>query len=204
MLEYVEAGNVKVRFSCKGTAKIILGVLVLSVPIGMGVVATASGAGAVTDTRYVCLKNTTNKCLDSPGAGYQLQVDNGAKYNIVQVGTVSSSGAWPFKPGSGLNAHYAGEPVYELDPVNNSYYCVYAVPFIPPSGQVGLGTCASPNDLWVGDPNEHLVSVVASDTEVYNSIYEPYVMTAYPGKGYNVFFYREDRIPSGWIDKWGY
>jgi hypothetical protein len=189
-----------------------LGALIFAaVPAGAAVSGGASpsqpAAGIIPDvnaTRYVCLLNTSSKCLDSPTPGTQLQVDDGAKYNIVQVGTVSSSAAYPFTPGSGLNAHYNGEPVEELSPVNNGTHCVYAEPFLPPFGKVDLGSCSGSNPLWVGDLNQHLVSVVGSDTEVYDSQYQPYVLEAYPAKGDLVYFEREDQIPAGWIYKWAY
>jgi hypothetical protein len=197
-------------------------VAVAASALAAGPVVTATQAGAtarpmtrttqssafipnVNATRYVCLKNTTNLCLDSPPGGGLVQVDNGAVYNIVQVGTVSSQNTYPFRPGSGLNAHYNGEPVEELSPVNNGSYCVYAEPVTPQHySVVTLSSCSGNRALWVGDPNQHLVSVSGSDTENYNSSYQPFVLAAYPAKGQYVYSEREDVIASGYLYKWGY
>jgi hypothetical protein len=197
-------------------------VTVVATALAAGPVVTATQAGATTRpmtgstqspavspdvnaTRYVCLENTSNLCLDSPAGGGIVQVDNGAKYNIVQVGTVSSQNTYPFTPGSGLNSHYNGEPVEELSPVNNGSYCVYAEPVTSQHySVVTLSSCSGNRALWVGDPNQHLVSVSGSDTENYNSSYKPFVLAADPAKGQEVWSEREDVIASSYIYKWAY
>jgi hypothetical protein len=197
-------------------------VAVAASALAAGPVVTATQAGAtarpmtrttlssavipnVDATRYVCLENTSNLCLDSPPGGGLVQVDNGARYNIVQVGTVSSQNTYPFRPGSGLNAHYNGEPVEELSPVNNGGNCVDAEAVTAQHySVVTLSSCSGNRALWVGDPNHHLVSVSGSDTENYSSSYKPYVLAAYPAKGQEVWSEREDVIASGYLYKWAY
>jgi hypothetical protein len=198
-----------------------VGVALAATALAAGPVVTATQAGATTRlmtrdtqpsaaspqvnaTRYVCLENTSNLCLDSP-AGALIQVDNGARYNVVQVGTVSSQNSYPFRPGSGLNAHYTGGPVEELSPVNNGSYCVFAEPVTAQHySVVTLSSCSGNRPLWVGDPNDHLVSVSGSDTENYGSSYQPYVLAAYPAKGKEVYSEREDVVGAGYIYKWAY
>jgi hypothetical protein len=198
-------------------------VVVIAVALAAGPVVTATQAGAttrpgsriaqspavsprVTATRYVCLENTSNLCLDSPLSSPLYQVDNGAKYNVVQIGTVSSQNTYPFTPGNGLNAHYNGEPVEELSPVNNGSTCVSAGPIVQGThyGDVVQGECSGSRPLWVGDPNQHLVSVSATDSESYGSSFHPYVMDAYPNKGSKVYFHRDETVPAQNIDKWAY
>jgi hypothetical protein len=197
-------------------------VAVVATALAAGPVVTATQAGATTRpmtritqspavspdvnaTRYVCLENTSNLCLDSPAGGGIVRVDNGAKYNIVQVGTVSSQNTYPFRPGSGLNSHYNGEPVEELSPVNAGTTCVDAEGVTSQDySVVVLSSCSGNRALWVGDPNQHLVSVSGSDTENYSSSYKPFVLAASPAKGQEVWSEREDVIAPSYIYKWAY
>jgi hypothetical protein len=67
--------------------------------------------------------------------------------NPILIGHVSSSGAWPFTPGSGYNALYNGRTVTEIQGVNGS--CIAN----ESTGHATLywRACqASPAWLWVG------------------------------------------------------
>jgi hypothetical protein len=70
---------------------------------------------AAIPTRGLCLVSSTAECLDYPGPSNQLQVDSGVNYALGQTepGIVTSTPqySWPFTPGSGWNARYAGSEV---------------------------------------------------------------------------------------------
>ena len=65
----------------------------------------------------ICLQSS-GECLDNPAPSAQLQVDNGVAQVIQIVGYVTNNSTeqWPFTPGSGWNARYAGSAVYQIYP----------------------------------------------------------------------------------------
>lgn len=87
---------------------------------------TAVPAAAATSftTWTLCLRYNTNQCLNLKGGveqkGQEIQLwdldtaGTPAQFEAELDGTVTESGAnpWPFTPGSGYNAQYAGDDVY--------------------------------------------------------------------------------------------
>jgi hypothetical protein len=88
--------------------------------------------------------------------------------DFVQVysGTVSSSNAWPFTPGSGNNTNFNGYPVYEYRYQPNTNWCMGVDP--TNTHHVVLQSCSNgPGRLWVAindfPNNEPIVNVYATN-----------------------------------------
>jgi len=71
----------------------------------------------------ICLVYDGSLCLDAPALSQQLQVDAGNYYTIFDIGTVNTENDWPFVPGSGWNARYAGSEVVTMAPDSDLGAC---------------------------------------------------------------------------------
>lgn len=149
----------------------------LALPVASTAVSAAAHQSAgINDQRYVCLKNTSGLCLDASGS--QVQVDNGVVYDVVQFGTVSSSGTWPFQGGTGWNSRYNGNAVVAAYPANNVDYCLRQSGFIKGSTQVynqGENCALYDEDFWVVS-GDWLINV--NQTNLWPSSGPPAVLNA--------------------------
>lgn len=159
---------------------------------------------------FICLKNTSNRCLDWPSNATQLQVDDGHWYYAEVVGTVSNSNATPFTPGTGWNSRYNGNKVLALVPGGNLGDCTVDAPgSLPdqvfdysPNGCGGLGNDrATQQTEWVVSGG-YLINVDA--TSGLDSSGAPAVLNAgCLNKGCNVWVTKADQVNDA-NKNWGY
>src|SRR5262249_54182070 len=83
--------------------------------------------------------------------------------NLAQVGTVSSSGAWPFTPGSGMNAQFNGDPVWEIRLHEDTSECVGAIVSVIQSGVLVLDSCNGGTGVWWVSSGYSFVNRAASN-----------------------------------------
>jgi hypothetical protein len=133
---------------------------------------------------WICLVSNTSLCLDAPALSQQLQVDAGNDYSIDEIATVNTQIDWPFTPGSGWNARYAGSAVVVMRPESDLNACARTDAALNPNASAvynaegsacGSGTSFKAVAVWVERGN-WLVNV--GQTEQGPSSGVPYILQA--------------------------
>jgi hypothetical protein len=167
----------------------VIAAIGLVVSIGMSAVpAYARVSGSSPDAgsypSQVCIASNPglNQCINNWGGHvtsgnpinyYKKGSGGGYKYNnwdVTNVGTVSTSPAWPFEVGSGLNAKYNGDEVltftYQGQYANPTDYCLDSGAYSLATGNGDLklrGCGGTAFQLYVWTKYSALVSVGASN-----------------------------------------
>ena len=151
--------------------------------------ASAPGASASAPIYNVCHDNGngTASCLNNRAGlaendnpvqywAFSAQGEPNNDWNAGFVGYVNgsdcTSNCWPFVAGSGMNAKYNGNPVYELIWEPDTGYCADSFDYYWPgqSGDLRLASCnpASNSQWFVYSSSHFLVSVNASNLQYVN------------------------------------
>jgi hypothetical protein len=167
----------------------MIGVVVLTSGLIAGGVALAgvSPAHALGNGRYnICHDNGngTQSCLNNTAGyassnnpiqywAYGTQGEPNNDWNIGAEGTVvgtNCSSCWPFVTGSGLNAKYNGDPVYEFVWSQNTDYCADALDYYTPSqyGNLLLEECGPSSSQWYVYSSSHFLVAVNASNSQYN------------------------------------
>jgi hypothetical protein len=101
---------------------------------------------------YVCNNWGLGYCMtvNSNGTLHSHVKSNSLRWDEELVGTVSSSNSWPFTAGSGLNAKYNGDQVFQLVENEDQSQCAGISYWIGQEATLGVVPCSNGlGRLWV-------------------------------------------------------